>query len=605
MELRVTKEESFITQEEELEKRPKKRCCCFGRKGSYEDDDYPSTVSISFGEEDQKTSYNIKDKPKWQKSFIEELLLLKEDMDLNWISKTLKYLLEKNGPILIEKADNNYDFESRSSTKIAVEELGRRMTSIIFNQAKDEEIVNRQLSKKVEDGRIKVALTIRNYSNTIRIPSKSTIGGTWKEDSGRLTKKTLSGNSLLNSQFSTQTLDVGNGDLGESYISSYFDYKEIVEKKIFNFLHQGDDFTLSDEEKKILEGYDKKISELYKRVLADFSNKNSFFFKLTKKFLQAIYNSYVDEIEKRGNALDNLTEKIKFYACLLSMSLFNMFNSSKLLPKCRLYAPEEIFTPVIFYFIFSMKTIFNDKEKIKKKSLEDKMLLNSLGNIFNLNSVIKNHIYETEMQEKIIPFKSGKLEIKKNIQKTLSMLPALLQLNDSSIDLMNSIIEGNVKKPENLVKVQLMAKKIEPSSKQPYSQTMRAFRKVAIAESPYEKIYYLVNGINLITQGIDEFYQQHGIEAGFAITAEELFPIVIYLLTISEIETLVPDILMINLFMTNSMSMAEPGFCLNTTLAAHEFISGFAVKNDVIVEGKSSFSNYSYLRSWREFYLHL
>lgn len=590
MEIRESPKEKLIPELESTQKKEKKTCCCFPFfSRSRGESDGLSTISIALGDE-HPILYNIQSKPRWQKDMIEEFALLKEDLDQEWINLTLKHLLNEEGPEIINKPEKNFDREKRTFTNINPHDLGRKMSRIVLNEVEDENIVNKQLSTKVEDGELRVALTLRNYSNTLRVPSKSTVGRSWNQNQGRLTKKTYFGGFLgdeekkAKNDFINDSKEKHKEKADPGYHTDFFDNEEILEKKVFNFLNKDKISMMKPEEKEGLDKLNKDIAELYSRILAEFSKKNDFFDKLIKNFIQAVFDAYVQDSldsSKKNIILDELVEKVKFFSCLLSISLFTMFKSKGLINDNKIYEPEQIFTPVIFYFIFSTKKVYNkDKSKLNLKAL---------GNVFTLSSVLKYHIFCEEFKDKINKFQSGKKEINRNIEKSLSMLPSLLRLDESSLDLMNAIIEGNMKKPETLIQVKLRAKATDLPKSKPYAQTLRGLRKMSTAESPYEKLYYLVNSVNLITQGVDHFYQQNGISASFAITAEELFPIIIYLLSISGLDALIPDLLFINLFMTNEMSMAEPGFCLNTFLAAHEYISGFSSEVEefeTIIEGE-------------------
>lgn len=91
------------------------------------------------------------------------------------------------------------------------------------------------------------------------------------------------------------------------------------------------------------------------------------------------------------------------------------------------------------------------------------------------------------------------------------------------------------------------------------------------------KLFHLRSALSQVTECIENFYKSQGFEAVFAITAEELFPIILEILKNAGdefVETISIDLLISSLFLTEGMMMGEVGWSLSNWLAAHEFTSG-------------------------------
>ena len=86
------------------------------------------------------------------------------------------------------------------------------------------------------------------------------------------------------------------------------------------------------------------------------------------------------------------------------------------------------------------------------------------------------------------------------------------------------------------------------------------------------------SALSSVTECIEKFYKTHGFDVVFAITAEELFPIMLDIIKNAAddfVETISIDLLISSLFMSEGMMMGEVGWSLSNWLAAHEYVSSF------------------------------
>lgn len=110
--------------------------------------------------------------------------------------------------------------------------------------------------------------------------------------------------------------------------------------------------------------------------------------------------------------------------------------------------------------------------------------------------------------------------------------------------------------------------------KKPYSRCLKILENISKVKGPYQKIFSLISCIEKITSEIDSFYNANDYDTTLMITGEELFPIIIYLLLECGNKGIVLDIFICSLFMTEKMKIARSGFCVQSFMAAVDFISG-------------------------------
>lgn len=110
----------------------------------------------------------------------------------------------------------------------------------------------------------------------------------------------------------------------------------------------------------------------------------------------------------------------------------------------------------------------------------------------------------------------------------------------------------------------------------PFQSVYSHLNQLNKSNSPYLKLFHLRSALCKITDSIENFFRSKGINIVFAITAEELFPIMLEIVKRAEasfVENFSIDILIASMFLPEGMMSGEVGWSMSNWLAVHEYFS--------------------------------
>lgn len=546
--------------------------------------------------------------PSWQNILLGEFTRLRDEKGYKWVENVIKFLTTNYGPNYLERPPNekltNFDsIKIRRDTCLVIQgRSARNSTKNHHNDNKNSpdqicyfgdrirttlakmKEVNRQKTmirldgKKIigrmSNNRHSVAVACLNL-NAFKNPRTSNLGLIWKnkesqigvnlEELGDYYDETTSRNSKhtkesIYSSGRRNNLNHYNSQPKQSGLEKIDEY-EMDEKssintyddgKLFQFLNrESDELEISIVDEKSEEDCERMLLDCYFRLNFELKKEKGFFHQLFENFVDSIINEFSrvkNNSLRMGMAM--IIDAIKLFSCFLSSSIFKMFESYEIISKGTDVKPEEVFITSILAKIYEMKL-----KKIKKYSDFDSLFQHYLKKIHD------------EMMLEYINGKKG-MSMSESID-----IPDLLKLNENSLGEVKKIINGG-KKPEYLVSARQIKKNGKKFSSTPYIDCLTILNNLGKVKNPYMKMYMLVDCVDKITQEIDSFYQSSGYDVVMAITAEELFPIIIYILINSKRSEIIMDILTISLFLTETMQINQCGFCVQTFMAGIDLISG-------------------------------
>lgn len=480
----------------------------------------------------------------------------------------------------------------------SMNELNKDAMSIDAMRKYPQPSLNRMNSAAVMQQKESIFNVATIYQQSFRKPSFSNLGSVWRRSGGN----TTSGKSNhLNSYTASKSLEKRSREHKKYSLNRSGNLDEIKEsvdetmntldnKQVYQVFHRESlDNMDQDEEVASTKSVNREedglvnqeISEVFSRFGRHLKTPGSYFYILIRKFLQNNAEEYWKIHESKiKDATVELIDSVKIFSSLISTSAFNLFLMSNVLKNSEDIIPEELFLTQIVSIVIS-------KNLIKKP--RSNRPNTSLGEIISMAFLLIH-------KEAKLNYLNGIKIIKK---QKIDLVPILLKLTEKSLFKARELIQNpDKKKPEFLMQIFFIDEKIEVTNQsnrtsdrssgknrnsrkfKPYKKCHDSLLKMKDARSPYKKIYYLIKCIDFITQEIDDFYSENNIDAAFAVTAEELFPIIIDLLINLDKKvsrTLTVDLLFCSLFLTESMQMGEVGFAVNTFMAAHEFIVGHAL----------------------------
>ena len=373
------------------------------------------------------------------------------------------------------------------------------------------------------------------------------------------------------------------GGAGDSRMSKKSAHKGMLAFEYLN--RESDEFLLEnylDHKEEITpEEYERMLNDTYDRLHSELRTESSFFSKLIRKFVESITpkkNKPEDPYNSDGdvNRISCLINAILTFSGLLSLAVFELFEDNGRIVKPPSIEPSQIFISLI------VASIFNSKLSIPTP-------LDQLGYGFGegedcLNLVLFNQYFTESVKEQhidaLLEFEQAKIEMLNSLKNSRKnkLLHVLFELNEESLEAIGQLIqkggEKKVKNPEFLIEAKRMSLVPRDTSK-PYERCLRILNNISRERSPYKKLFSLFECIDTVASDIDDFYEGYGIDAEFLLTAEELFPIIVHLLLNMEARDFTIQLLITELFLTEEMRLGHSGFCVNTFLAAHEFIVGY------------------------------
>lgn len=333
----------------------------------------------------------------------------------------------------------------------------------------------------------------------------------------------------------------------------------------------------------------KKIEKCLKIFREMQKDKANFFYKLEKRVIQYLYLDFMwvkkFKSTKNDNRIKVVLESLFFNIMLLSQELshglFQMFKSKKMLDDYDSgdITKSEVFLTSIVGFIFSKPLIIpknnweaglRDSGELTLHNLVMPMIIEEHSRAIEQFTLgLELFITKTIKISDLSPFLSldqFTVEAIKNHKNTGNKLPEFINFIESKAKY-NSIL--NLRPKEKKIKSEEENIFIPEES---FGMSLKALKKIPKQKSPYFKLFYFLKVIRSIPLDISNFYEKLGYDICFIVTAEELFPILINLLSCAKFYNLLPELILTSTFMTENMSSGEVGHCLNTFYAAHEYI---------------------------------
>lgn len=149
----------------------------------------------------------------------------------------------------------------------------------------------------------------------------------------------------------------------------------------------------------------------------------------------------------------------------------------------------------------------------------------------------------------------------------------LLRLNQESLEEAKSILKNSKKFPRFLKSLDAVERKAL-NRDMPFDLCFRYLQSMVDDKSPFHKAYFMMTAIEQIPKQIDVFYASNGLETQFELEDEEIASILMLLLSKSlAAEELSTIVLLVSLFLTDSMKKGTVGICFNQFLRVHERIA--------------------------------
>ena len=561
-------------------------------------------------------------KPQWQKDMRDRFLNLYKEKNMFWIETTLEFLNDYTGPIRFtynknqkNKIYNNIQeakqkelsvFDLRNSKFPVIDQLEfsdfkqrksgfkRTLTKTVVKIEKpvfqkDISVGQPQPLRKSDFkfslNRMNSDLDSLNSEKRMRKPAGSTINPEMLKE-GQESMETI-----MNSRMCIGKVKEFDKDV--ILKSDYSDKQTSIENEnLYNYVKYERKST-QNREKESMMIQEKEIIKRVKKCINIFQDlqkvKTSFFYNLQKKIIQSFYLDFRKSLriiemhnDKEGVQiiLENLFSNLITYAQEISLGVFDMFEDNNLI-----YSGDEgdlqksdVLISCVLSFAFSRNIIsvpdLKSKNGYKYKNLHDLVL----------PVILKQHY------SSIYYFKIGLNKVIEGIVD-LDDLHPVLKLDEKSLNFMDDLLRsGNKKIPEFFVNVSQLHKKSarslerfkEEETADPklvsYENSINALKSIQKERSPYLKLFYFLKCIKSISEDIDYFYTFNGYKASIVLTAEELFPIIIFLMSKAKTYEILGDLILTWEFANEELKIGEVGHCLNTFFAAHEYIS-FIGKN--------------------------
>ena len=324
----------------------------------------------------------------------------------------------------------------------------------------------------------------------------------------------------------------------------------------------------------------KSIMKLdHSKVVEELSMSTSFF----SQWLDCCINMTIREFDRDCKADDtdkelmlNLTKmfnSIKTFSSAISKALYSLLNVGLNGIDMGL-APADTYVIPIFNVIFNKKT-FN------KRSLSRSVVI---------HSIVTKQFPLKEMYTQALL--RDNFELRKKFRAHADSLQnditPLLQLDESSVSAAQNVINGKVcyefvslikpLKCSSLKETQHPTflenlKKNHNQKRTPYAAVIDHLTKIKTCNSPFEKAVHILNSVSQISNDITEFYTNHGVDMRVALTAEELFPIALYLLKTLNDDSIIVDLFICDTFLPYDLKMGNVGYYCNMYITAYHCIA--------------------------------
>ena len=157
-------------------------------------------------------------------------------------------------------------------------------------------------------------------------------------------------------------------------------------------------------------------------------------------------------------------------------------------------------------------------------------------------------------------------------------VPRLLRLDQDSIEEATRLANYSLELPAYLKSITKVDDSRYKKKTIPFESCYKFLNRIVEAKSPIEKIFYLTAIIEEIPVELDLFYLGHGLETDFRLTEEEIDQILIYLICKSvDGENLTFVLILVSLFVSQSIRVGRGGMCLRSFIGVHEKISKSAL----------------------------
>ena len=578
-----------------------------------------STVDFEYSETDEEEksiilSVEDSEKPRWQIFLIKQFIKLFELKKFTWLVKVLKLLSSMRGPTDLDLFKNNGNLNRRNSFSMLEQKIKEMEISVFDLQnmekiPKIEDFHSKPLAKKHEEDLIDAHLNF-DHSYHKDNQMKNQLG----EKDFKKEYDMFSWSSNDSMEDKPQSLDHRGIYFDEESIESFakinwkksmrernaekitgIDHKDFLHPSLRSFDNADVHTYIHKEtntlnfENKVLDHFKfevrhnrlKKCLEIFRELESD---GKSFFYELQSKTLEYIYSDYlwVQNVMKDNKdlraihfILETLFKNIMIFSKELSQAIFLMFEEIGMIEETDRGEIEksEVFLTSIITFFFTRPLIqLGDKNRIQVgKEME------------TLHDIVLPLIVQ-EHHKGIKAYKKGlSMYIKGNLE--ISDLSPFLSLNFQTHEAIDKYLNSaDFKIPEFIHSItpldqeeklsykKVLERRMTNLSNTEYKLTIKALRKIKNQKSPYFKLFYFLKAIRSIALDIERFYNKNGFKISLILTAEELFPVMILILTQAEFFDLIPHLIITSTFMTDHMSAGEVGHCLNTLYAVSEFI---------------------------------
>ena len=383
----------------------------------------------------------------------------------------------------------------------------------------------------------------------------------------------------------------------KSLVSSYSIFKFIMEN---NPKHFGAKNEFSDSLESLLnEIFLSIVKNLDSKSVLSKDNEN-IFLKMTKDFLANMTIIAVDlSKETQKNTIDQhflrFIYSTRLYCSILSLAFFKLVESSNIIPADDLenflkkkLGEEELFLPLSYQYVFSTNNNYGYLGPfIQNPQNTCEFLLAYQG--------YKNSEKIKKISDFILRFK-GQKDIEILLDKYFPPLDELLSIQNPKIvfDELQKILK-NEKKHRSLLKN--FNKEFEVPDN--ISNFCEPFFSKSVSllcqnnQDPLKNVFDFSRSVSTIPEQIDKFYEDNfsGLSAEFALTTEELFPIILRIIFYSlckhqeeqkgvnwegeleaRVRNLVGSLSYTSLFISEDQRTGNVGYCLNSITAGLQYL---------------------------------
>ena len=287
--------------------------------------------------------------------------------------------------------------------------------------------------------------------------------------------------------------------------------------------------------------------------------ENSFFSQLFAVVSQQLANGYWAE-PKYECTFQKLVDSLKIFVSFVSLAVFKLFEGNNKIARGGLACPEELFLSPLLYSVFSKTTI--------SRKTNGKLFWYSMSDIISSGLNMHNRDTAETFQGALM----------RNSSNFVINVPRLLKLDQDSIEEATRLSNYSLELPPFLKSITKIDDSGYKKKTIPFESCFKFLNRVVEAKSPIEKLFYLTAIVEEIPVELDLFYLGHGLETDFRLTEEEITQILIYLVCKSvDGDKLTFVLILVSLFVTQSIRIGKGGMCLKSFIGVHEKISKSAL----------------------------